>query len=249
MNTDLLAGKVALVTGCGRGIGKAIATTLAQSGADIVVNDIDVDSAEKLAGEIAALGRNAIVCCGSVGDRQAVNAMFTTIVEEFGALDILVNNAGITRDNMMLNMTDEEWNQVIQVNLNGVFYCTQTAVKMINKQTSGRIVNLTSVTGQTGNLGQVNYAAAKAGVIGITKTLARELARYQITVNAVAPGFIDTPMTAAIPDEIKQTVIKDIPLGRAGTPQNIADLVKFLSSDKAAYITGQIISCNGGLYI
>lgn len=249
MNTDLLSGKVALVTGCGRGIGKAIALTLARSGADIVVNDIDTESAEKLAEEIKTLGREVLVCCGSVSDRQAVNNIFKTVVETFAHLDILVNNAGITRDNMLLRMTDEEWCQVLDINLNGVFYCTQAAVKLMKKQQYGRIVNLTSVTALTGNPGQVNYAAAKGGVIGMTKTLARELARYQITVNAVAPGFIDTPMTAAIPEEIKQMVVQGIPLGRAGTAQNVADLAKFLSSDESAYITGQIISCNGGLYI
>lgn len=249
MTQNLLSGRTALVTGCGRGIGKAIALTLARAGADIVVNDIDQDTAENLAGEITGLERKALVCCGSVGSRTAVDAMFAKIKDEFKHLDILVNNAGITRDNMLLKMTDQEWDQVLNVNLKGVFYCIRAAAEMMKEQAYGKIVNLTSVTALTGNVGQANYAAAKAGVIGMTKTLARELARHQITANAVAPGFIDTPMTASIPDEIKQTIVRGIPLGRAGSPQDVADLVKFLCSDESAYITGQVISCNGGIYI
>ena len=249
MISDLLSGKNALVTGCGRGIGKAIALTLARAGADIVVNDIDHNTAQDLAGEITALGRKALVCCGSVGSRPDVDGMFAEIKKEFGRLDILVNNAGITRDNLIAKMTDQEWDQVMDVNLKGVFYCIRAAAEMMKEQAYGKIVNLTSVAALAGNIGQTNYVAAKAGVIGITKTLARELARYQITVNAVAPGFIDTPMTASIPDEVKQTMIRAIPLGRAGSPQDIANLVKFLAGDESAYITGQVISCNGGIYI
>jgi 3-oxoacyl-(acyl-carrier-protein) reductase len=248
-NSNLLSGKTALITGCGRGIGKAIALTLARSGADIVINDIDQDTAENLAQEISDLDRRTLSCCGSVGHKADVEAMFSKIKDEFKHLDILVNNAGITRDNMLMKMTDQEWDQVMDVNLKGVFYCTRAATEIMKEQTYGRIVNLTSVTALTGNVGQVNYAATKAGVIGMTKTLARELARYQITVNAVAPGFIDTPMTAAIPEEIKQTIVGGIPLGRAGSPEDVANLVKFLTSDESAYITGQVISCNGGLYI
>jgi len=249
MASNLLSGKTALITGCGRGIGKAIALTLARAGADIIINDIDQNTAENLAGEIAELGRKALICCGSVGSRADVDAMFTKIDDKFGHLDILVNNAGITRDNMLTKMTDSEWDQVMNVNLKGVFYCTRAAAEMMKDQAYGKIVNLTSVTALTGNVGQANYAAAKAGVIGMTKTLARELARYQITVNAVAPGFIDTPMTASIPEEIKQTIVRGIPLGRAGIPEDVANLVKFLAGDESAYITGQVISCNGGIYI
>jgi len=249
MSPDLLSGKNALVTGCGRGIGRAVALALARVGADIVVNDIDQNAAAELAEEIRGLGRKALVCCGSVGSRPDVDGMFAAIKEEFGHLDILVNNAGITRDNMLTGMSDQEWEQVMEVNLTGVFYCMRAAAAMMKEQAYGRIVSLTSVTALTGNIGQANYAAAKAGVIGMTKTLARELARYQITVNAVAPGFIETPMTASIPDEIKQTIVRGIPLGRAGSPQDVANLVKFLAGDESAYITGQVISCNGGLYI
>jgi 3-oxoacyl-(acyl-carrier-protein) reductase len=249
MTNNLLSGRTALVTGCGRGIGKAIALTLARAGADIVVNDIDQETAENLAAEITGLDRKTLICCGSVGSRTDVEAMFTKIKDEFKHLDILVNNAGITRDNMLTKMTDQEWDQVMDVNLKGVFYCTRAAAGMMKEQAYGKIVNLTSVTALTGNVGQVNYAASKAGVIGMTKTLARELARYQVTINAVAPGFIDTPMTAAIPEEIKQMIVRGIPLGRAGSPEDVANLVKFLASDEATYITGQVISCNGGLYI
>ncbi len=249
MTNDLLSGRTALVTGCGRGIGKAIALTLARAGVDIVVNDIEQATAENLAAEIAELGRKVLICGGSVSHRSDVDAMFAKIKDEFEHLDILVNNAGITRDNILMKMTDQEWDQVMDVNLKGVFYCTRAAAEMMKEQAYGKIVNLTSVTALTGNVGQVNYAASKAGVIGMSKTLARELARYQITVNAVAPGFIDTPMTAAIPEEIKQTIVRGIPLGRAGSPEDVANLVRFLVSDESAYITGQIISCNGGLYI
>ena len=249
MTNNLLSGRTALVTGCGRGIGKAIALILARAGADIVVNDIDQETAENLAAEITGLGRRTLICCGSVGSRTDVEAMFTKIKDEFKHLDILVNNAGITRDNMLTKMTDQEWDQVMDVNLKGVFYCTRAAAEMMKEQAYGKVVNLTSVTALTGNVGQVNYAASKAGVIGMTKTLARELARYQVTINAVAPGFIDTPMTATIPEEIKQMIVRGIPLGRAGSPEDIANLVKFLAGDESAYITGQVISCNGGIYI
>ena len=249
MTNNSLSGKTALVTGCGRGIGKAIALTLAQAGADIVINDIDLDAAENLAKEIDSLGRKSLVCCGSVAELQDVEAMFAKIKNEFKQLDILVNNAGITRDNMLLQMTDQEWDQVIDINLKGVFYCLRAAAAMMKEQGSGRIVNLTSVTALTGNVGQANYAASKAGVIGMTKSLAKELARHQIMVNAVAPGFIETPMTESIPDEIKKSIIRGIPLGRAGSSQDIANLVKFLSTADSSYITGQVISCNGGLYI
>lgn len=244
-----LSGKTALVTGCGRGIGRTIALTLAKDGADIVLNDIDRESLEVLALEIRALGRRALVHAGSIGIRQEVDTLFSSLKETFGRLDILVNNAGITRDNLLLKMTDQDWDQVMDINLKGVFFCSRQAAALMKEQNYGKIVNLTSVAALTGNIGQVNYTASKAGVIGMTKTLARELARYQITVNAVAPGFIDTPMTESIPDHIKQALILGIPLGRAGLPQDVANVVEFLASDASAYVTGQVISCNGGLYI
>ncbi len=249
MIQNALSGKTALVTGCGRGIGEAIATTLARGGADIILNDIARDALEILDQKIRSSGRKTMVHSGDISVRQDVEALFSGVKKRFGRLDILVNNAGITRDNMLLKMTDQEWDQVIDINLKGVFFCTQQAAALMKEHKYGRIVNLTSVAALTGNVGQVNYAASKAGVIGITKTLAKELARYQITVNAVAPGFVETPMTESIPDNIKQAIVLGIPLGRAGKPQDVANLVKFLSSDESAYITGQVISCNGGLYI
>lgn len=249
MKPDLFSGKTALVTGCGRGIGKAIALTLALQGADIILNDVDKDSVEGLAREIQDLGRKTLVHTGSIGEKQDVETLFAELKKKFTRLDILVNNAGITRDNMLLKMTDQEWDQVMDINLKGVFLCTRQAAALMKEQNYGRIVNLTSVSALMGNVGQVNYAASKAGVIGMTKTLARELARYQITVNAVAPGFIDTPMTASIPENLRQAMILGIPLGRIGNPQDVANVVKFLASDESAYVTGQIISCNGGLYI
>lgn len=238
-----------MVTGCGRGIGKAIALNLAAAGANIILNDIDTDAVTLVEKEITALGRKAFIHIGSIGEKKDVENLFGIAKEQFDRLDILVNNAGITRDNMLLKMTDQEWDQVIDINLKGVFYCTQKAAAIMKDQEYGRIVNLTSVSALMGNVGQVNYAASKAGVVGMTKTLAREFARYQITVNAVAPGFINTPMTAPIPDAIKQNIISQIPLGRAGESQDVANLVRFLSSDDSEYITGQVISCNGGMYI
>ncbi|MCF6246705.1 MAG: 3-oxoacyl-[acyl-carrier-protein] reductase [Desulfobacula sp.] len=248
MTNNCLSGKTALVTGCGRGIGKAIAMTLSNAGADIILNDIDKEAVGLLSEQINATGRRTVIHTGSIGLKKDVEKLFSIARKEFHHLDILVNNAGITRDNMLLKMTDQEWDQVIDINLKGVFYCTRQAAAMMKDQTYGRIINLTSVSALMGNPGQVNYTASKAGVIGLTKTLARELARYQITVNAVAPGFIETPMTETIPDPIKQTIISGIPLGRAGSPQDVANLVRFLSSDDSSYVTGQVISCNGGLY-
>ena len=238
-----------MVTGCGRGIGKAIALNLAAAGANIILNDIDTDAVTLVEKEIIALGRKAFIHIGSIGKKKDVENLFGIAKKQFDRLDILVNNAGITRDNMLLKMTDQEWDQVIDINLKGVFYCTQKAAAIMKDQEYGRIVNLTSVSALMGNVGQVNYAASKAGVVGMTKTLARELARYQITVNAVAPGFINTPMTAPIPDAIKQNIISQIPLGRAGESKDVANPVRFLSSDDSEYITGQVISCNGGMYI
>jgi 3-oxoacyl-(acyl-carrier-protein) reductase len=241
--------KVALVTGSGRGIGKAIAIMLAKEGADIVVNDMDSDSAAKTAEEVLAIGRKSLVSVANVVARAEVESMFEAINKEFGRLDILVNNAGITRDSLFVKMTEEDWDQVLAVNLKGVFNCTQLAVKMMSEQKGGRIVNVSSASGQMGNIGQANYAASKAGVIGVTKTLAKELARFNINVNAVAPGFINTPMTEKIPEKIKDMAKGNIPLRRFGEPEDVAKAVKFLVTDDSDYITGQTISCNGGLYI
>ena len=241
--------KVALVTGSGRGIGRAIAIELAKEGAAIIVNDMDADSAKQTAEMIHSTGGQTLVSIVNIVERSEVEAMFDAIKNEFGRLDILVKNAGITRDNLLVKMSEEQWDQVIAVNLKGVFNCTQFAVKMMSEQNSGKIVNLSSASGQMGNIGQVNYAASKAGIIGITKTLAKECARFNINVNAVAPGFIITPMTADVPDKVKNTIKSSIPLSRFGQAEDIAKTVKFLVTEDSAYITGQIIACNGGLYI
>ncbi|MCD4719716.1 MAG: 3-oxoacyl-[acyl-carrier-protein] reductase [Desulfobacula sp.] len=244
-----LKDKVALVTGAGRGIGEMIALALAVEGADIFVNDIDRISAETVAKKINSTGRKTLVHTADIADRNEVGNMFSQAIKIFGKIDILVNNAGITRDNLILNMTEEEWDMVMDINLKGVFNCTQQAAVIMKEQKSGKIVNLTSVSAQMGNVGQVNYTASKAGVIGMTKTLAKELARYNINVNAVAPGFILTPMTKNIPDTVKQIILQSIPLGRPGKPEDVAKVVKFLSTDDSAYVTGQVISCNGGMYL
>lgn len=249
MEPNSLLGKTALITGCGRGIGKAIAVTLAEYGVDIILNDISKETVEYLSKRINALGRKTLVHEGSVSNIQNVKELFSKTKKEFKRLDILVNNAGITRDNLLEKINSEDWDEVMKVNLKGTFYCTQQAVNIMKEQSSGKIINLTSVTALTGNIGQANYSASKAGIIGLTKTLARELARHKITVNAVAPGFIETPMTESLPKTVKEKIISDIPLGRAGKPQDVANLVKFLSSEDSAYITGQIISCNGGMYV
>jgi 3-oxoacyl-(acyl-carrier-protein) reductase len=244
-----LENKIALITGAGQGIGKATALLLAEEGADIIVNDVAVNAADATAREIEKLGRRTLVHAADVAVRQQVEEMFALINAEFGRIDILVNNAGITRDGFLLNLTEEQWDLVMDVNLKGVFNCTQLAARIMSEHNAGRIVNLSSATAQMGNIGQVNYAASKGGVISITKTLARELAQYNINVNAVAPGFIETPMTDPVPDKVKKQFVNSIPLKRMGKPQDVARVIKFLVSDDSAYITGQTIACNGGLFM
>jgi 3-oxoacyl-(acyl-carrier-protein) reductase len=241
--------KVALVTGSGRGLGKAIALKLASEGIDIVVNDMDARTAMETADEIRVLGRKVLVSGANIADAVQVEEMFEDISECFGRLDILVNNAGITRDSTFLKMTSEQWQQVLDINLTGVFNCTKPAAIMMKNAGSGRIVNLSSIAAQNGNIGQANYAATKAAVIRMTKTLARELAVYNINVNAVAPGLIRTPMTDAIPDKVMARMLDSIPLKRIGKPEDIANLVRFLTSEDSSYITGQVIGCNGGWYM
>ena len=241
--------QVALVTGAGRGIGRAIAVMLAKEGSDIIVNDVDSGSAEQTAEIIHSVGVKTLVSGANIVERHEVQTMFDSIKNQFGRLDILVNNAGITRDNLLIKMTEEEWDQVMAVNLKGVFNCTQLAAKMMTEQNAGKIVNVSSASGQMGNIGQVNYATSKAGIIGMTKTLAKELARFNINVNAIAPGFIDTPMTSQVPDKVKNRIKASIPLNRFGQPEDVAKAVKFLASEESDYITGQVIACNGGLYI
>jgi len=241
-----LNGKVALVTGSGRGIGRAIAQKLAEAGANVVINDVS-DAAEATAQEITTAGKPSLFIKANVSSAADVSAMVEKIVATYGKLDILVNNAGITRDNLAMRMSDEEWDAVINVNLKSVFVCTRAVLKYMTKQRYGRIVNISSISGIVGNPGQVNYCAAKAGIIGITRSVAKEMASRQITVNAVCPGFIDTEMTQKIPEKIKEGYSQRIPLGYFGTPRDIAEAVAFLASDEARYITGQFLCVDGGM--
>jgi 3-oxoacyl-[acyl-carrier protein] reductase len=241
-------GKVALVTGSGRGIGKAIALKLAENGATLVINDVgDSAPAEQTVAEIKNLNRQAIVVMADVSSSAYVTKMVETAIATYGKVDILVNNAGVTRDQLTMKMTDEEWDKVLAIDLKSVFLCTRAVLRPMLKQRSGRIISMSSVVGIIGNTGQANYAAAKAGIIGFTKTIAKEVASRGITVNAVAPGFIDTPMTQTLPAERKQALLANIPLGYLGTPRDIAETVAFLASEEARYITGQVITVDGGI--
>lgn len=244
----MLSGKVALVTGAGRGIGREIALTLASYGADVIVNyNGSAAAADEVVQQIRAMGRKAAAIQCSVADYEACSVMIKDALQQFGHIDILVNNAGITRDNLMMMMKPEDFDAVIDTNLKGTFHTMQLLYRSFVKQRSGRIINLSSVSGLGGNAGQANYAASKAGVIGLTKTAAKELAGRGITVNAVAPGFIATDMTDAMTDTAKEAVVAAIPLKRVGSTKDVAETVAFLASDKAAYITGQVIAVDGGL--
>ncbi len=243
-----LEGKVALVTGASRGIGRAIAVTLAKAGADVAINFAgNVAAAEEVAKEITDLGRKAILVQGSVAETAKAQEIVDKVIAEFGKIDILVNNAGITRDGLLMRMKEEDWDAVLTTNLKGVFNCTKAVMKPMMKQRAGSIVNMASVVGETGNAGQANYAAAKSGVIGFTKSVAKEVASRGIRANAVAPGFIATDMTKVLPDKVQEEMAKTIPLGRQGQPQDIANAVLFLVSDEAAYITGQVLNVDGGM--
>jgi 3-oxoacyl-[acyl-carrier protein] reductase len=244
--SDLLAGKVAIVTGASRGIGRAIALQLAEIGAKVVVNYASSSgAADELVSQIVSIGGEAIAVQADVSKAEQMDALFSTVMAQWGRVDILVNNAGITRDTLLLRMKPEDWQAVIDTNLTGVFLATRLASKIMLKQKSGRIINIASVAGQMGNPGQANYSAAKAGVIGFTKTVAKELASRGITVNAVAPGFIATDMT----NDLKvEGILQYIPLGRYGQPEEVAGMVRFLASDSAAaYITGQTFNVDGGM--
>lgn len=244
----LLDGKCALVTGASRGIGRAIAVKLASEGAKVALNYAgNAAAAEEVKKEIEAAGGQAVTVQADVSDPASVEAMIQTVVDAFGQIDILVNNAGITRDGLLLRMKDEDFDAVINTNLKGIFYTTKLVSKLMMKKRFGRIVNMASVVGLTGNAGQTNYAAAKAGVIGFSKSAAKELAARGITVNMVAPGFIETDMTAVIPEKAKEAMMGGIPLGRAGKPEDVANAVLFLVSDQAAYITGQVLKVDGGM--
>jgi 3-oxoacyl-[acyl-carrier protein] reductase len=244
-----LNGQIALVTGGSQGIGRATALVLAQLGADVAVMARSLDKCEAVADEIRALGPRALAIKGDLGSPEEIKAAVEKVASEFGPIGILVNNAAITRDGLMLRMKREDWNDVINTNLTGVFLMTQTVLPMMTKARRGRIINLTSVVAQSGNVGQVNYISAKSGLIGFTKAVAREYASRNITVNAVAPGFIETPMTAALNETARNAMLEQIPLKRPGTDLEVAHAVAFLASDEAGYITGQVINVNGGMYM
>ena len=242
-----LAEKVAIVTGSTRGIGQAIAEELARKGAKVVISGRNGERAQQVAAAIQEAGGEAIAVQADVSHMADAQRLVKETLERWGRIDILVNNAGITRDNLLLRMSEEEWDTVLQVNLKGAFNCTKSVTRQMMKQRQGRIINITSVVGQMGNAGQANYAASKAGLIGFTKSVARELASRNITCNAVAPGYIQTDMTAALDDAVKDSLKQQIPLGRLGTPEDVARVVAFLCSDDAAYITGQVINVDGGM--
>jgi 3-oxoacyl-[acyl-carrier protein] reductase len=242
-----LEGKTAIVTGAAQGIGRHIAETLARNGADVAVADLDPGRSQEAVEAIAKLGRRSLNLKVNVADWNDAKNMADQVLKEWGHVDILVNNAGITRDGLLVRMKEEDWHLVLQVNLYGTFHCTKAVLQAMTKQRYGRIVNIASIVGAMGNAGQANYAASKAAVIGFTKTVAREYASRMVTVNAVAPGFIDTAMTQGLPDEVKQTLMKQIPLGRLGQASDVAEAVGFLVSDGAGYITGQVLHVNGGM--
>lgn len=248
MGVDMLKGKVALVTGASRGIGREIALTLAREGAYVVVNYCGSKAAaEEVLSFMQEEGGNGEVYQCNVGEFEAVKEMIDSIVTRNGTIDIIINNAGITKDNLLLKMTEQDFDEVLNINLKSAFNTTKNAVRYMIKQRSGRVINITSISGVIGNAGQVNYSSAKAGMIGLTKSLAREIASRGITVNAVAPGFIETDMTKELPEATVSAMLTNIPLKKLGQPKDIANAVAFLASDKAQYITGQVIQVNGGM--
>ena len=245
----MLEGKKIVVTGAAQGIGQAIAECLAKAGADVAVVDLDADRCHDTVQLVARHHRQGLAVAANVGQWDAVKAMVDRVMHEWGRVDVLVNNAGMTRDGLIMRMKEDDWNAVLQVNLTGTFYCIKAVLGLMSKQRYGRIINIASVVGATGNAGQANYAASKAAVIGLTKSVAREYASRNITVNAVAPGFIDTAMTRALGQDAKDALSQQIPLGRFGQPTDVAEAVRFLASDAAGYITGQVLHVNGGMYM
>lgn len=248
--TDTLSGQFALVTGASRGIGRAIAERLAQAGATVLINYMEnTAAAEEVRASITTAGGQAELSRFDIANADAVAAATQHIIDQYGRIDILVNNAGLALDALLLRIKEEEWERVMEVNLKGTFLCSKAVARPMVRQRAGRIINLTSVVAQTGNAGQAAYSAAKAGIIGFTKTLAKELASRSITVNAVAPGFIETDMTRSLPEQVKTGYLSLIPAGRWGTPQEVAEVVAFLAGPLAGYITGQVININGGMYV
>lgn len=245
----MLEGKKAIVTGAAQGIGQAIAECFAKAGADVAVVDLEADRCAETLQLVEHQRGRGLVLSANVAQWEAVKGMVDHVVKEWGRVDVLVNNAGITRDGLIMRMKEEDWNAVLQVNLTGTFYCTKAILGPMAKQRSGRIINMASIVGAIGNAGQANYAASKAAVIGFTKSVAREYASRNITVNAVAPGFIDTAMTRSLNQEVKDTLLQQIPLGRLGQPAEVAEAVSFLASDAAGYITGQVFHVNGGMHM
>ncbi|WHX92784.1 3-oxoacyl-[acyl-carrier-protein] reductase [Peribacillus simplex] len=244
----ILEGKKALVTGASRGIGREVALELARQGADVAINYSGSEAkANEVVDEIKALGRKAFAIQCDVANSESVTSMIKEVVEQFGRVDILVNNAGITRDNLLMRMKEDEWDSVINTNLKGVFLCTKAVTRQMMKQRSGRIINMASIVGVSGNAGQANYVAAKAGVIGLTKTTAKELASRGITVNAIAPGFISTDMTGELPEDVRKAMLDQIPLARFGDPKDIAAVASFLASEASKYMTGQTLHVDGGM--
>ncbi len=250
MSANALDGKVAIVTGASRGIGAAIAAVLAEDGAAVVVSGRDAERIEHTAKAIEAQGRAALGVVADVASREDCDRLVDAARRRFGHVNILVNNAGITRDGLLVRMKDEDWDRVMEVNLRGAFFMTRAVTKaMVRQKSGGRIINITSTAGAMGNAGQANYSAAKAGLIGLTKSAAKELAHWSILVNAVAPGLIETDMAAAIPAEAREALLAQVPLKRSGTAREVAEMVRFLAEDGGAYITGQVFHVNGGLYM
>lgn len=244
-----MRGHTAIITGGARGIGRAIADNLAQKGVNIIIVDVNLDIAKEASSEIEKLGVKSTALMADVSNAADVTKIFEETIKEYGKIEILINNAGITRDSLLLKMKEEDWDRVIDVNLKGAFLCSKEAVKSMSKNRYGRIINISSVVAFMGNPGQANYSASKAGLIGLTKTIAKEYASRGITVNAVAPGFISTAMTDALSENVKQEMLKAIPMNRFGTVQDVAYAVAFLASPEAGYITGQVIHVNGGMYM
>jgi 3-oxoacyl-[acyl-carrier protein] reductase len=250
MSNKTLENKTAVVTGASRGIGRAVAIKLASLGANIVLNyRSSIKSVEEVLAEIKAMGANAVAVQGDISSFAEAEKVIKAAVENFGSLDILVNNAGITKDGLLARMKEEDFDSVIETNLKGAFNCIRHATPIMMKQRRGRIINMSSVVGVAGNVGQINYAASKAGVIGMTKSAAKELASRGITVNAIAPGFIQSDMTDALSDKVKEKLLSGIPLKRLGQAEEVAELTAFLASESASYITGQVININGGMYM